>query len=378
MNGAEELGRKARSFVVPKRLAALALAAFALAALPYSTRAQKRAKPAPTKTAMPAASIVLPQKLIAGQRATLAVLDAAGRLAPDVTVEFGGSERVTTDATGRATFAAPMQTGVLLAHLPGLPISSSSTIIPSPANPPDGVQINDHPRFVSVSDRFSVGGFGFRGNADANRVTLADQAALVVAASPASLVLLPDPDTPVGPTQLLIEVGGRSPGPVPVTLVSLHVIGPQKQLGQGEKGKLIVRVRGTDQRLLVEARNLTPEIIELPAGNVQRVSSSGGAYNRAKIEMQGLKPGDFAISARLVHGAAGMPDVEAARQHLLAARKLAPRDWQPRVDLVLRHAERDPQDVLRIRDELEKMLAEKPEGEFGRQLEAAWRELLKR
>src|SRR5580704_15781782 len=70
-------------------------------------------------------SIVLPPKLVAGQPGTLAVLDADGRLAPDVTVELGPQQntsqgkvqRVTTDITGRAFFTAPPQGGVIFARV---------------------------------------------------------------------------------------------------------------------------------------------------------------------------------------------------------------------------------------------------------------------
>ncbi len=326
---------------------------------------------------MPGTAIVLPQRLVAGQRATLAVLDAAGRLAVGAEVEFSGGEHVTTDASGRATFTAPGEAGVLLARLPGRGVSASSTVVPPQPNPPDEVQVFDYPRVISVSDRFAVDGVGFRGEADVNHVTLAEQPALVLAASPVALVLLPGPRATVGPTQLLIEVGGRSPGPLPVTLVSLELTAPTKQFAQGEKGKLTVHVHGTSQRLVIEARNLTPDVIELPRGNVQRVTSSGGPLNVAEIELQGVRVGDFSLSVRLVPGAVGLPDVEAARLKLLAARRLATPDWQDRVDRVIRRIERDPHEFAKIRDELEKMLAEKPEGEFGRLLEAAWRELLK-
>ncbi len=326
---------------------------------------------------MPGAAIVLPQRLVAGQRATLAVLDAAGRLAEGAEVEFSGGERVTSDATGRATFTAPGEAGVLLARLLGRGVSTSSTVVAPQPNPPDGVQVFDYPRVISVSDRFAVDGVGFRGEADANHATLADQPALVLAASPVALVLLPGRRATVGPTQLLIEVGGRSPGPLPVTLVSLELTAPTKQLAQGEEGKLTVLVHGTSQRLVIEARNLMPDVIELPRGNVQRVTSSGGPPNVAEIELQGVRVGDFSLSVRLVPGAVGLPDVEAARQKLLAARRLATPDWQDRVDRVIRRIERDPHEFAKTRDELEKMLAEKPEGEFGRLLEAAWRELLK-
>jgi len=249
------------------------------------------------------ASIVLPQKLVAGQPATLAVLDQAGSLTQGAAVEFTGGERVTTDATGRATFTAPATAGVLLARLPGLSVSASTTVVASPQGSPDGVQVFEYPRVISVADRFAVGGSGFSGEADGNQALLGDQPALVLAASPVELVLLPGPRAAEGPTQLLIEVGGHNLGPVPVTLVSLELSATKKQLAPREKGKLTVRVRGSEQRLLIEARNLTPEVVKLPRGNLQRVTSSGGANNTAEIEMQGLRVGDFSLSARLVPGA---------------------------------------------------------------------------
>jgi hypothetical protein len=72
----------------------------------------------------PGAAIVLPHKLVSGERATLAVLDAAGHLTKGAVVEFTGGERVTTDATGRAAFTAPATPGVLLARLAGLEVSA--------------------------------------------------------------------------------------------------------------------------------------------------------------------------------------------------------------------------------------------------------------
>ena len=77
----------------------------------------------------PGTAIVLPQRVVVGQQATLAVLDAAGRLTAGAMVEFSGGERVTTDATGRATFSAPAEPGVLLARLPARGVSASTTVV---------------------------------------------------------------------------------------------------------------------------------------------------------------------------------------------------------------------------------------------------------
>ncbi|HEY7680058.1 MAG TPA: hypothetical protein VIC04_06015, partial [Terriglobia bacterium] len=57
------------------------------------------------------AVIVLPQKVVAGEKASLAILDASGALVPGAQVDFEGGERITTDATGRATFAVPALPG---------------------------------------------------------------------------------------------------------------------------------------------------------------------------------------------------------------------------------------------------------------------------
>src|ERR1700676_4632817 len=56
-------------------------------------------------------TIILPQKMVAGAAATLAVLDSAGRLAPNVVVELSTGRKVTTDVTGRALLVAPGEAG---------------------------------------------------------------------------------------------------------------------------------------------------------------------------------------------------------------------------------------------------------------------------
>jgi hypothetical protein len=58
----------------------------------------------------PAASgariLLLPRKLVSGERATLAVLDVNGKLTPGVNILFSNGDKITTDATGRAMFVA--------------------------------------------------------------------------------------------------------------------------------------------------------------------------------------------------------------------------------------------------------------------------------
>ncbi|HME12004.1 MAG TPA: hypothetical protein VKF79_04045, partial [Candidatus Acidoferrum sp.] len=63
--------------------------------------------------------LLLPRQLVAGERATLAVLDVNGRLTPGVSVTFSNGDRLKTDTTGRALFVAPLKPGVLFGSIEG-------------------------------------------------------------------------------------------------------------------------------------------------------------------------------------------------------------------------------------------------------------------
>jgi hypothetical protein len=315
------------------------------------------------------AAIVLPPRLVAGQPATLAVLDASGRLAPGTAVEFSGGRRVVTDSTGRARFTAPETPGVLLARLARGEARSAAVVFAHEPGPAPGVRLVNFPRLVSREGRFSVSGAGFAGDADANYISLGGKAALVLAASPASLVLLPNPRASLGRTRL--EIDGAA---VPATLVTVEVGSPKSRLAPRRRVRLTVRVAGTDLPVELEARNLTPEIVKLRGGNVRQIKTPGGDDNAAGIELEGLRAGDYALEVRLAAGASGLPDVEAARQALLVARQVAPASRTRQLDKMIRELGRHPRRYLRVRDQLERMLPQ-PSGAFGRALEAA-REIL--
>src|ERR1700680_4754412 len=57
--------------------------------------------------------LLLPRRIVSGERATLAVLDVNGRLTPGVTVAFSNGDRVTTDQSGGALVVAPLNPGAL-------------------------------------------------------------------------------------------------------------------------------------------------------------------------------------------------------------------------------------------------------------------------
>src|SRR5712692_10443059 len=253
--------------------------------------AQKPARVSPKSSA--GKTILLPTQMVAGTKATLAVLDSQGRVAPGVVVEFTGGARVTTDCTGRAVFMAPAP-GVLLAHLAGQTGNVPAVVLPA------ALRVTSYPRVISLSDRFEVSGNGFQGDAGANRVTIGGKPALVVAASTIALVVIPAPGLDAGPAQFTVESEGRSSGPLPVTLVALELSASKERLAAKESGVLTVRVRGSSERLIVEVRNLSPDLVALASGAVQQLTTSGGEDNTAQVKMRGVRPGDFSISARLV------------------------------------------------------------------------------
>ncbi len=149
-------------------------------------------------------------------------------------VEIAGGQKVTTDSTGRALFAVPGEPGVLTAHIPGREISASAPVVKSSdAAPPTpledssaAVRVLRAPHFISLHDRFVVGGSGFRVEAESNHVYLSDQACLVLASSPVSLVVLPGLHVPIGMIKLRVNVAGHEAEPKPVSMVLLELSGP--------------------------------------------------------------------------------------------------------------------------------------------------------
>lgn len=319
-----------------------------------------------------AASVVLPPRLVAGQPVTLAVLAADGRLVPGIVVELAGRQKVSTDATGRAAFTAP-EPGVFVAQVPGTNAGAAALTIPAGA--PARVNFARVPAEISTRDRFLVSGSGFRGEADANRVQLGGGRALVLAASPVALVVLPGPNTTPGPTQIVVGTGGAA-ATAGTTVLALD--SQSGQVAPRKKATLVVHVRGTERPQELEARNLSPGVVRFTRGDLQWLTTSGGPDNMAAIEMEGRSVGDFSFRVRLLPATGGPPDMEAARQFLLSGSKRAPAGNKRRIEKLLHLLEHSPPGAAKVTDELGKILASQPAGEYGWLLRAARDALLNR
>ena len=254
----------------------------------------------PAPAASGARILLLPRRIVSGERATLAVLDVNGRLTPGVTVNFSNGDRLTTDATGRALFVAPLNPGVIFGSIAGRAGRVATAILSPSEAASASIEVSSASRVASLTDRFEIFGKSFCGDADANQVTVAGQPAFVLASSPTALAVLSPSDLQPGSAAVEVSCAKRRSRPFSVTFVGLQLEADSSPLKPGEHRALTVRVRGTTAKIALEARNLAPDIAELSGGNPVRASSDGSAENIARFEVVGRKNGSFLISIRLV------------------------------------------------------------------------------
>jgi hypothetical protein len=300
-------------------------------------------------------SIVLPPRLVAGQPATLAVLGVDGRLAQGITVDVGKGQRVKTDKTGRAFFTAPTDAPVLIATAAG---DSTAALIDAPTTG-SGAQGAVVAPVVSEVDRFSVCGGGFRGDVDANRVSINSERAFVLASSPECIVVLASPRALPGPAKLSIEAPGAQ-WTAATTLASLHFDPPLPPLVPEKRSKLALHVQGTDQAVRVWVENQTPGVLRFLRGDRQEVLTSGGAQNSAEIEVQAIATGDFSFHGRIL----APPDAGVARRYLTAAESIAPKDLQHEVKNLVDRLTHHPDDTQKVWREMEAILSTTMAGDF--------------
>src|SRR5690242_13970006 len=110
----------------------------------------------PAPAASGARILLLPRRIVSGERATLAVLDVNGRLTPGVTVNFSNGDKYVTNATGRALFVAPLNAGVIFGAIEGR-AGRVATAILSPAEASAAsLEVSSVPRVASLTDRFEI------------------------------------------------------------------------------------------------------------------------------------------------------------------------------------------------------------------------------
>ena len=244
--------------------------------------------------------MLLPRKIVSGEHATLAVLDVNGRLTPGVRVNFSNGDRVTTDTTGRALFVAPLDAGTISASIAGRPGRVNLTILSPTEASSETLQVTAAPRVASLTDRFELAGRAFCADADANNVTIGGVPALVLASSPMSLIVLPPDGVQAGNVDVVVSCQKGVSEPFTIRFVELSLEANSAPLTPGDHRTLTVHVRGTPNKIALEAHNLAPDVADLAGGNPARVSSSGGEENLAQFQLVGKQRGNFVVSIRLL------------------------------------------------------------------------------
>jgi hypothetical protein len=321
-----------------------------------------RALDAQTPLALETVTIVLPPRLMAGHPATLAVLGADGKLAPAVQVALGGGQTVTTDRTGRAVFQVPASGESFFAQGSGTEVVT--LIDPAVAqSEPSAIAL---PPIVSLRDRFWICGPGLRGNAEEDSVKLNGQPALVLASSPICLVALPGPSVQPGPATVSVEAPGVE-WSATTTVVSLEFVAPHPPLNPGQQGELVIRTRGSSEKLQIVAQNRSPGVLRFLRGDSQELSTAGGPENVAIVKVQAISSGDFSFRARVESA----PDVAAAERYLRAAVPLAPKQSEHRLAELIGRLAHHPQDTSAVRAQVERLAQGTTDGQFRTLLVAA-------
>jgi hypothetical protein len=316
-----------------------------------------------TRAQTPPLSIVLPPRLLANAPATLAILGADGHLAPGVVVDIGNGHRITTDATGRASFTAPPD-GAFIAKSQGV---SAAALVDAAS--PQAAQASSVAPDVSQHDRFAICGSTFSGDVSADHVTINGDAAFVLAASPVCVVILPQARTLAGPVKIEVDAAGAHAAAAS-SLVTLDFAPPNPPLQPGRKGTLLVRAEGTADALRIVVENYSPEVIRFTRGETQELRTSGGTRNQVSIEVQAIRSGDYSLQARILPPS----DPARAARYLEIAESIAPKspkNTQRELRAIAAHLAGHPSDPAKARAAIQHLSSEMPGGSLRTLLDAA-------
>lgn len=346
------VGRSIR--VARKWMAAGLVAAMAQAAADSRARGQGVAESSSTTATTWTVTIVLPPRLVAGRPATLAVLGTDGKLARGVEVDLGQGAHVRTDPIGRAYFTVPTGEKYLIAKSQGS--STAALVEETPSPPASSIAVN---ALVSLKDAFSICGGGFSGDAEANRVQLQGDPALVLAASPECIVVLASQQTKPGAAAVRVKtpVAERAGE---TTLVALQYAAPQPPLLAQKKSRLVITVLGTEEPVRIRVQNESPRVLQFLHGDQQELNTSGGASNQAGVEVEAIRSGDYSFQARIVPVA----DTADAETYLDAAIPLAGENLGKELKKLAQRLKRHPRDAEKVQAELDYVLNTVMAGDF--------------
>ena len=261
------------------------------------------AEPAGPREPKSTAVLLLPERALAGQHLTVALLDEEKRPEHNVELSFNGVSLM-TDANGQAVYQIPEDA------TPGHSLNIGLTS--RPYDMPAVVDVLQPLSFGSPSTTQSprldkttpltagkpsismiVDGHNFDGIVHNNRIII-DGAidGQVVAGSPVQLKFIIPQVLKPGLHTLVVSTQGMRSNPIPFEYAQAEVQVDAKE--NKDTNKVVVKVLGTSSKVGVKVINLSPDVIRLNSG---RIISSGGADNNVVVPVQRIKKGTYKVQA---------------------------------------------------------------------------------
>jgi outer membrane biosynthesis protein TonB len=260
--------------------------------------------PAGVKQPSLSATLVLPERAIAGQYLTASVIDINHNGESGVELGFNGVS-LTTDPHGQVIFMVPEDAtpgnslSVAMTGNPQLRASSIEVIQPlTTSSQQETPRVDRTSQMVSSNGTVIIDGHNFDGVADHNKVFIdGTHEGAVTAASPVQLrVVLPNNLLP-GVHFATVGTGQSKSNPGRFELVVVEVQPDPKEAGKEQVTKLVVKILGTTNKVQVHLTNQSPDVIKISKGNDLRLTTPGGDNNSTIINVQRLRKGSYRVGA---------------------------------------------------------------------------------
>jgi len=250
------------------------------------------------------ATIVAPDKAIAGQFLTTSIIDRDKNGEPTVELSFNGAA-LATDSRGQALYMVPEDAtpgrslNVCLASRPELANNLVDILQPlTTSYEAQAPKIERISSMVAPKSMLVVEGHNFDGHADHNRILIDGlQEARIIAASPVQLKAILPAGIKPGNHSFCVGTSGMRSNSATVDVIAAEVQQDPKELGRDNLSKLVVKVLGTSNRVNVRVTNNTPDVLRIPRGNEMLVTTPGGANNSVVVGVQRLKKGAYNVEA---------------------------------------------------------------------------------
>ncbi len=252
------------------------------------------------------ATIVAPEKAVAGQFLTTSIIDKDKNGEASVELSFNGAA-LATDKHGQALYMVPEDAipgrslNVSLASRPELATNTVEILQPLMTSyEPQIPKIDKITPTITAHSFLVIEGHNFDGNAEHNRILIDGfHEARVISASPVQLKAMLPAQVKPGSHSLCVGNAGMRSNSATCDVIAAEVQQDPKEAGRDNLSKLIVKVLGTNNRVNVRLTNNTPDVLRISRGNETSVTTSGGVNNSAVVGVQRLKKGAYNVEASI-------------------------------------------------------------------------------